>query len=273
MSTKKLFFILISLVMVFGLAGPVAADAPQTVECQISWVTSDYQDMVLIAEGQLVTNGHGFELICHYDIDFNDPGIGSIAQACEYWGSWACNADGNNVVIQNIYFYFFHEGEWFELADADMIVNTNGHGTLHAQYAPNQCSELKSFNWTLEFPPGYWTTGMHTYTIIWEIPGVSYDVYNNEFYVDQEAPLYPYNVRMGLYGLSMNPFNPAQGTFMQITEWVASSLAFLLEYDQANSIVSFSWDGGDPVEIQPSPMTNFCGWDNAYLVRTYGYAK
>jgi len=275
MLTKKIFFILISLVIVFGLAGPVAADAPQTVECQILWVTSDYQEMNFMAEGQLIENGHGFELTCDYVIDFSDPEIGSITQFCEYWGPWACNAHGNNIVIQNIYFYFEYNGEVLEIADASYMVNTNGQLNFHAQYAPDQCSELKSFNWTLDLPPGYWVEGTHSYTMDWDIYGEDYFDITNTFTVTLNAPLLTNHVRMGMGGLSSGQpiINPGQETFIQITEYIASSLVFIIEADRANSSVWFSLDGGEPILIQPSPITNFCGFDNAFLVRTYGYAK
>jgi len=274
MLTKKLFFILISLVMVLGLTGPATAKAPQNVECRILWVTSDYQDMYLMAEGELITNGHGFELDCDYDIDFSDPVVGSIEQFCEYWGPWACNAHGNNIVIQNVFFEFEYNGESLEIDDNLYMVNANGQLNFHAQYAPDQCNEYKSYNFTLEFPPGYWENGLHTYTMEWSIPDYGYyEEHTYEFTVDESGPLYKDQVRFGWIGPRLDIINPAQDTFMQITSWIASDLVMYLEEERENSTVTFSWDGGDPVEIQPSAITNFCGFDNAFLQRTYGYAK
>jgi len=276
MLTKKLFFILISLVIVFGLAGPAAADAPQTVACGIPWLNrseNGFEYIEFPGEGQLVVNGHGFDLTCHYDIDLNDPDLATMAELCEYYGSWACNAHGNNSLIQNIYYYYSYKGELLELVDTDIMVNANGQAYLHAQYAPDQCSEYKSNNWTLELPPGYWEEGRHTYTMTWELYG-STEEHTYGFAVDENKPLLQNQVRLGWMGPMFDTINPAQDTFMQITSWAASSIVEYLIVDRANSTVMFSWDGGDPVQIQPSPVTNFCFYETpGWLLRTYGYAK
>ncbi len=277
MKKRTMLFIVISLVLAFGLAVPAAADAPETVTCWIPWFYSDGTFNRFETEGQLIHNGQGFNLTCPYLFDFSDPTIASIEQACEFFGYFGlldlCSGGGTNFRLSNWGYYFPYNGEDYVLGDASLHVNATGKAKLVGQYAPGQCSNGElTYSYTLEFPPGYWSLGEHTYTIyLLETD----EEFTNTFTVDASAPLVDGQVRLGFAGLSpIAVINPAQDTFMQYTLLWPTVYRPLLDYYHDNDTVTFSWDGSEPLRILAGPITNACTvYNPAFLKRTYGYAR
>jgi hypothetical protein len=280
MSKRIVFFIvtaLLRLVVILNFANPVSAGKPREVECFIPWMTADGYLLELVGQGKLVENGHGFDLTCDYTIDFTDPTIASLAQVCEWWGPGYCTPSGKNMVIQNMEWHFIYNGEDLWFADQFMLVKPDGEINLHAQFAPNQCSEYKGIDWTIEFPPGYWSEGDHYYDGYWQ--DAWGNIYTNTmtFTVDADAPVLHSQVRLGFYYIfpeGASTINPAQDTFMQLTAWWAGEYEYYGEIQHDGDFVTFAWDGEDPVQTTVGPYRNLCSEVNpAWMIRTYGFAR
>lgn len=277
MRKRTILFILISLALVFGLVGTAAADAPEAVECWIPWWDSNDETYWFPVEGQLVHTGQGFNLSCPYFIDFSDPMNASIEHVCQdILGPGGCSGGNKTVVIQNTYYGFWYNGEFYWLSDNFFHLTANGTGRLFAQYAPDQCqSEQRGFSWTLEFPAGYWAPGEHTIDIYWYDDYGWYEANSYNFWVEEGATLLHSQVRFGMHGpYPTDTIHPDQDTFFQVS---LSDQSFNLEWVQFihdTDHMTVSWDGGEYVEIQPGPITPVCSpYNPALLVRTYGYGK
>lgn len=97
--------------------------------------------------------------------------------------------------------------------------------------------------------------------------------------MDETAPLYDSNVRLGLLGirsvdggLATYALNPEQETFMQTT-WY-SNLTEDLRFLHDHLVMQVVIDGGDPITIYPGPVVNTCSSssDGAFE-REWGYAR
>ncbi len=282
MKKRTMLLIVISLVLAFGLAVPAAADAPETMTCFIPWFYSDGTYFEFEAEGQLVPNGQGFNFNCPYTFDFSDPAIASIEQACAYLESYGfpdfCNGNGKNFQWKYWFgFFVLYNGEVYSVPQTSLQVLSTGAATMHGQYAPGQCSDgAWSYSYTLEFPAGFWSPGQHEYTMYYlDINGYS-ESFTNTFTVDPGAPIVKGQVRFGPFDVApTDVINPAQDTFMQFTSIFGRNIiSVLLPYIDGD-LYLFSWDGREPVQIMPGPLTSFCGAvpPNAYLLRNHGYAK
>jgi hypothetical protein len=164
--------------------------------------------------------------------------------------------------------------------DTTYQVNANGQAKFFAQYAPEQCAnEYKALNYTY-IPLEEWTPGLHTYQFIEEITGWSI-WYSDpiEFTVDENAALLDSNVRLGIYFISdyeglLDPYtiNPEQETFAQITWWTINKweLEWLRDFVTYKLVI----DGGDPVDLLPGPIVNFCSVVNdGSFEREWGYIR
>lgn len=279
MAKRILFFAFLSLALILGLVGPARADAPQTTECLIPWFTSEGEYIEFPVEGQLVTNGQGFNLRCPLTIDLGDPGLATIEQVCQdILGPDLCSGSGNSIHIHNgVPIWLYYDDEWVELTDFNYQVNVNGQSLLSAQYAPSQCAnEQHGYSWTLEFPAGYWTPGIHHYTLNRVNPIFGdVEIYEINFTVDADAPLLHSQVRLGPGGLyPIDVIHPAQDTFMQMTYALPVAYAGWLEFFRDSDIVNFSWDGGPETSVQAGPIRNFCAErSSGWMQRTYGFVR
>jgi hypothetical protein len=152
---------------------------------------------------------------------------------------------------------------------------------------------------TINFDPGYWAPGVHTYSIHYFATECDCDWIMGPytFTVTKDAPLYPGNVLLpwqdtwggaiwasGWLEVPGNTINVAQGTFFwgawtaDMTgasgppDTVPEAKAFL-----AGASISWSWDGGDWIVGHQGPITNECANmvdctspSSAFFHRTWG---
>lgn len=167
-------------------------------------------------------------------------------------------------------------------------------------FSPNGlCQGQMTSMSTIGFGPGYWSTGVHTYSVhfVDTYPGDEFDGTFGpySFTVSDTAPIYKGNVNLptqdfwgGLWSeqgpVPDNTISPAQGTFFysgwiwDMTGQVYGGPPYTTAQAKAELAVSpiyFSWDGGPEVLGNPGPLKNGCdyGLDKAgigYFNRTWG---
>lgn len=276
---KKTVLILMSMLIILGLAGSASAAGPEPVICELYWLDMDGNLVFFPVEGIMTYNetAQVYNISCRYTFDFDSGEWLDFATMCS-WLSWACNPSRSTLTIKALGW----ESPVGYTSDDVYQVFQNGKAKYDAQVAPGQCtSEMKSVSWTY-LPVEGWDPGIHTYQFIeiysdgsvWEYDPV-------EVMVDANAPLLDSHVRMGLGALTSaeglldtNTINPDQGTYFQGTyanginiddlKWLRDNMNFQLIID-----------GNDPIVLLPGPLVNNCStWNNkgAYQ-RVWGYAR
>lgn len=111
--------------------------------------------------------------------------------------------------------------------------------------------------YTLDFPPAYWVAGPHENDLkVVDSSGTS--LTSHPFQSTYDAPLYAGQVRIGFFGIrwrdigGLGEINPAQDSFMQVTFGFATREEARAYAD--STIVQFSWDGGEWIDIPPRPV-------------------
>jgi hypothetical protein len=278
---RRLFSLLIGLMLIFGTAGSGLAGNSQPVGsdwCDIFWSDSNDNGYEILGQGQLSHNDQSnvWNVSCKGAVDFSQPPYtfedfcASIPGSCK---------DSTMVVNHLDYYHLYYDngnvvGYLYGLAHLTM--HANGSATWEAQIADKNCSgDFLGDNVTYELPAGYWEEGQHTYTIHWYNNQVPNDQgsFINFFEVRSNAPLYHGQVRFGLSGGSymwspITVINPAQDTLLQASTWV-NNIPYFLDYPA--TYATFSIDGGPAVTIQAGPVHNFCSvWHINFYLRTWG---
>jgi hypothetical protein len=143
----------------------------------------------------------------------------------------------------------------------------------------SDCGHSWSWNFTLEFPPGFWKAGPHQYNFhITTEEGV--EVFRHrEFQATENAPLYRGQVFLRTpYLLSVDgqvtEINPAQDTAMQLT-WYTNPDEFSRKEAEAlrdATALQVSWDNGEWVDVPAGPLTKFCAfYKPSHFQRSWGH--
>jgi hypothetical protein len=277
MFTRRLFSLVIALVMVLGSAGIALADAPQEVGsdwCYIWWSDINGNWYPIEGQGHLTYNPNAniWNVSCKAIIDFS--GTPSWADFCT-WIPGTCK--GKTMVVDRLEYWhdFFDEDGNYTYSMSGLgrlTVQANGNATWNGQFSPNNCDSVYLTNSaTLELPAGSWEVGTHTYTIeIFYVNGENYQ-FPMTFEVASDAPMYRGQVRLGLLALTnffndVFEINPAQDTFLQATTWMPAHFEqYLFDY------VIFTIDDNLPITIDAGPAHNLCAdQHNSWYLRTYG---
>ncbi len=147
-------------------------------------------------------------------------------------------------------------------------------GAVAASSSP--CGATTMINqWTIQFPSGFWSSGVHTYSIriVDTYPGDEFDFTDGpwSFTVSDEAPLYPGNVQvasLGGYVVSLPQLtlvldytiNPAQSTLyqsMMFWDMTATTVANA-KAEVADTAAYFQYDGGPWITAHAWPLTGYC---------------
>jgi hypothetical protein len=275
---KKTVLILMSLIIIFSLTGSASAKKPEPTYCEMFWLRSDPNEWPSVwVEGKMTYNetAQVYNISCRYEFDFDSGEWVDFATMCSEL-PWACNPSQTMFKVNGLGWY----SDFAYTVDTTYLVSPNGQAKFFAQYAPEQCqSEYKSVSYTY-LPLEEWTPGTHTYQFT-EIS--EYGVYPSdpvEFTVDKKVWLLDSNVRLGYSSLSsdegiLDPYtiNPKQETYIQDTFLNAINIEEL-EWVRKNMTVQLVIDGGDPIDLQPGPIVNYCSASNdgAYE-REWGYVR
>jgi hypothetical protein len=142
----------------------------------------------------------------------------------------------------------------------------------------NGCENKYPFNFTLEFEPGYWTPGSHSYEMKITTGPFSPDEYYNEFEATVDVSPIKGQVQLRPLGLTsidgdITKIHPSQDTVMQAT-WgaIQQSRKEMVEI-RSQTIMQFRWDGGDWVTVYPGPVTSYCASDIGNFMRSWGNPK
>ena len=142
---------------------------------------------------------------------------------------------------------------------------------------PSDNAKQWLFSHSLEFPPGFWEPGAHSYDFHLRADGVDY-TFHVEFEVTDDAPLYKGQVQLRFGGLStpeggVTEINPAQDTVMQLT-WLAGTDRQAAKAFRETSNLEISWDGGDWVDVPAGPLTKASAFFNpGKFKRSWGGLK
>lgn len=278
---KKTVFILVSLVIVFGMAGSASATKPAPTTCWLVGMTPEYDFEWFEVEGKVSYNetAQVYNVSCRYKFDYDSGEWLDVATVCEIV-PFACNPSHTMFMWNGLGW----ESEYGYTEDTTYQVNHNGNAKFFAQLAPGQCdSYLSSVSWTY-LPLEEWAPGLHTYQFT--------EVYSDgnefafdpvEFWVDENAPLLEPHVRMGLLNLKSSegeldlPYtiHPEQETFMQAT--YLSTLHEDMVWLSDNLVYELVIDDGEPITLLPGPVTNACttvyGDNPGAFQRDWGYVR
>jgi hypothetical protein len=139
-----------------------------------------------------------------------------------------------------------------------------------AQAAPPACLGQYTYQFTLDFVPGDWDAGSHTYVFEYWHPDMGSGSFTSSFMVEETAPLHRGEVELRFYGLVsidgvLDPptIHPDQDTVMQLGWATDEELTRQdLVEDRTETTVQFIWDGGEAVEVEAGPITSLCAFDN-----------
>lgn len=136
------------------------------------------------------------------------------------------------------------------------------------QADPPDCVGLFVHSHTVDFEPGDWTPGFHTYDIRTTLPDGTVSTFSVTFEVTSAAPLHQGVVELRFYGLvsidgPVTEIHPEQDTVMELS-WLYEEdmtpperLAF-----RDGLVVEFQWDGGGFFTVPAGPIVSYCTFDN-----------
>ena len=135
-----------------------------------------------------------------------------------------------------------------------------------------------SHSHTVEFWPGDWAIGSHSFQMRVSFPDSGVIEFNPvNFEVTEEAPLYPGQVLLRFWGLvwleGVTPaINPYQDTVMQLS-WTYEedrSVKEIRDFRDAIA-VEFRWDGSEYINVAAGPIVSSCSFLNTgHFFRTWG---
>lgn len=274
---KKSIFFVFALLLAFSLAGSATATKPAPTYCVLFWLDSNYDFGFIPVEGKMAYNETAqlYNASCRYKFDFASGEWQDVATLCSIFSAY-CNPSQTMFTFIG----WGWESEYGYTEDTIYQVHQNGQARYFAQLAQKQCDNFyMSYSYTY-LPMEEWTPGTHSYYFIENGPDGTVVHDPIEFTVDENAPLYDTNLRLGLLGISSAdgridyPYmlNPEQETYMQFT-WLSNLVEELRIMREAfsNQLVI---DGGDPIPLTPGPVVNSCSnsSDGAY-VRAWGFAR
>jgi hypothetical protein len=138
----------------------------------------------------------------------------------------------------------------------------------------NSCRDLWGFSYSLEFPPGYWSTGWHNYEFELTDPNGTEYTYL-DFQVTEEADLVRGQVYLRFWTLRsaeglLTEINPLQDTVMQVSWGPGLSYTEMKDF-RSGTAVEVRWDGGDWISLEAGPLMNWCGYENnGHFLRSWG---
>lgn len=154
-------------------------------------------------------------------------------------------------------------------------------GRPQAVAAANDCTHFWANADTIEFKPGFWTVGTHTYQYKIIDPSGTFLFPLNQFQVDNNALLLDGQVLLRLVGLrssqgAVTTINPAQDTAgLVLNIYTDDSDNPLSRKDAeaaaAQTIVQISWDGGPWITLNAGPLKSSCALMNGgFFERSWG---
>jgi len=131
---------------------------------------------------------------------------------------------------------------------------------------------------TLEFVPGAWSVGTHTYQLRVTYPNsIVLELGPVNFNVEENAPMYTGQVFLRFFGLTWLEgttlsIHPDQDTLMQLS-WAYEDYLTAKERKaiQEALVVEFMWDGGEYVTVPAGPIMSYCSaFNHGYFTRVWG---
>jgi len=269
---RKTLPILMSLIIILGLAGPASAAGPEPTTCDLIWFGPDGGDVYFTGEGSVVYNetSQVANVSCDYTFDFTSGDWMDVAGVCEIYPDF-CNPSQTVFTLHGWYWY---SEEYGFAEDVTWRVKADGEAHFTAQVAPGQCNHSWNLSYTY-LPTEPWTEGTHSYYFIEVIGEDQYPFDPVVFSVSEDATLFDSNVRMGPYLLRsiegvVDTIHPAQEAFIQVT--YLRRMPRFLEWERDNLTLLLVIDDGEPITLQHGPITNGCAssHDNLFL-RNWGY--
>lgn len=134
----------------------------------------------------------------------------------------------------------------------------------------HDCDDTWTFSSSLEFAPGYWQPGWHTYEFAWSTFEGS-DQRQMTFLATADAPLVKGQVQLRFWALvtadgPVTEINPAQDTVMQLS-YVSMEDRLYAKNLRASLVLRVRWDGGEWVTVPAGPITKQCAYNNPGLFR------
>lgn len=131
---------------------------------------------------------------------------------------------------------------------------------------------------TLEFSPGDWSTGTHTYQTRVTLPDGSVVEFDPvTFEVADGSPLITGQVLLRYWGLLSREgptlsIHPDQDTAMQISWTYELDMSMAdMKTERDGIIVEFRWDGGDYMVVTAGPIRSYCAvLNNGNFMRAWG---
>lgn len=136
------------------------------------------------------------------------------------------------------------------------------------QADPPACLGQFVHSYSVEFEPGYWTPGFHTYDFRTTLPDGTVNAFSVTFEVTTAAPLHQGHVELRLFGLisidgPVTEIHPDQETVMELS-WLHEEGLTPAERQAVRDALleEFQWDGGGFVAIPAGPIVSYCTFEN-----------
>jgi hypothetical protein len=123
-----------------GPPWPAMVITPEDEACWMFWSDSDGNPFAFQGSfmGVYQEKNGNWKMTCQYKLDFDDPGVATIDQFCEYYPFFCKQGSGSVIIPDFGCSILLPDGEIEETSESLMVINPSGNYNVTCHFRANQ---------------------------------------------------------------------------------------------------------------------------------------